>query len=168
MFQNAYLEQSISFAEKIEQNIKTSAHRRSRGVKQAGFLVLRETTMPSVLVESGYLSNEIDNAYLATDRGQQQVANAIYQAFVEYKTEVERDNPVVTSTRKIPVTQSIPPQVPAPAKVESPKIIPGTSTSPNTISAKGLRPSLLIPAQKSQTKPESKVEKNPVLLSSLK
>ncbi len=89
MFQNAFLEQSILFANKVEKNIKQNTQHKSRGVRQAGFLVLRKTTMPSVLVEAGYLSNPKDNKFLATANGQAQIVNAIAQAFVEYKKEVE-------------------------------------------------------------------------------
>lgn len=89
MYQNAYLEQSIRFAEQIEQRIKSYAGRKSRGVKQAGFVVLRQTAMPSVLVETGYLSNSSDNTYLLTSKGQQKIANAIFRAFKAYKNEIE-------------------------------------------------------------------------------
>lgn len=89
MFQNAFLEQSINFAEKVEFQIKYGAHGKSRGVKQAGFLVLRETAMPSVLIESGYLSNVIDDNYLSGPHGQQQIAMAIFRAFKSYKAEIE-------------------------------------------------------------------------------
>lgn len=90
MFQNAHLEQSISFAEKVEQQFITYVGRKSRGVKQAGFLVLRETTMPSVLIEAGFLSNSREEAYLRSARGQQYMANAIFRAFGQYKKEVEQ------------------------------------------------------------------------------
>lgn len=89
MFQNAYLEQSISFAEKVEEQFTRYAGRKSRGVKQAGFLVLRETTMPSVLIEAGFLSNSREEAYLRSANGQQYMANAIFRAFINYKNEVE-------------------------------------------------------------------------------
>ena len=90
MFQNAFLEQSIRFAQLVEQQIHTQAGRKSRGVKQAGFLVLRETTMPSVLIETGYLTNSNDNAFLLTDQGQRQIAFSIYKAFRTYRKEVEQ------------------------------------------------------------------------------
>ena len=90
MYQNAYLEQSILFAEKVEKNIKHQAKRKSRGVKQAGFVVLRETTMPSVLVETGYLTNANDADFLAHERGQNKIANSILKAFKEYKTDIEK------------------------------------------------------------------------------
>ena len=90
MYQNAFLEQSISFAEKVEKNMASVAKRRSRGVKQAGFLVLHQTTMPSVLVETGFLTNTTDENYLKTANGQQQIAASILKAFSEYKKEVEK------------------------------------------------------------------------------
>lgn len=90
MYQNAFLEQSISFAEKVEKNMASVAKRRSRGVKQAGFLVLHQTTMPSVLVETGFLTNAVDEKYLKTENGQQQIAASILKAFSEYKKEIEK------------------------------------------------------------------------------
>jgi len=89
MFQNAYLEQSILFADKIESKLKSDAGRNSRGVKQAGFVVLKETTMPSVLVEAGFLSNAQEEAFLNSEEGQQYVADALLLAFAEYKQAVE-------------------------------------------------------------------------------
>ena len=112
MYQNAYLEQSISFAHKVEQRMKVNAARRSRGVKQAGFLVLRETAMPSVLIETGFLSNKQEEAYLKTSEGQDQIADAILHAFTDYKYEVE-DGIVanveapVAQIKKQPISQSV-------------------------------------------------------------
>lgn len=88
MFQNAFLEQSILLANKVEQRF-AEAERKSRGVKQAGFLVLRETAMPSILIEAGFLSSRREEAYLKTALGQEVIANAILEAFIEYKYEVE-------------------------------------------------------------------------------
>ncbi|MCB0652877.1 MAG: N-acetylmuramoyl-L-alanine amidase [Saprospiraceae bacterium] len=89
MFQNAFLEQSIQFATKVEQQFSVVTNRNSRGVKQAGFVVLKETTMPSVLIETGFLSNTREENYLYTDQGQDQVAEAILKAFSDYKKEIE-------------------------------------------------------------------------------
>lgn len=87
-YQNAYLQSSISFASKIERQFKRVG-RTSRGVKQAGFIVLWETTMPSVLVETGYLSNPGEEAFLRSENGQQQIAGAVFKAFELYKEERE-------------------------------------------------------------------------------
>lgn len=92
MVQNAFLEQSISFAEKVEYNFNHLVGRKSRGVKQAGFLVLRETTMPSVLIETGYLTYKSEEKYMRTKQGQDELAFGIFKAFQSYKREIEVDN----------------------------------------------------------------------------
>lgn len=84
MYQNAHLEQSIHFANLIEHYLTTHAQRSSRGVKQAGFLVLRETTMPSVLIETGFLTNKSEEAFLKNVAGQKKVAESILQAIRSY------------------------------------------------------------------------------------
>ncbi len=91
-YQHAFMATSISFAEKIEHNFRTTADRRSNGVKQAGFIVLWKTTMPSVLVESGYLTNPSEEDFLASADGQDQITTAIYNAFAQYKREIEATN----------------------------------------------------------------------------
>ncbi len=89
LYQNAYLEQSIQYANLVEKQFKEKAKRNSRGVKQAGFVVLYKTGMPSVLIEAGFLSNSKEEKYLLSDDGQSYIASAIYRAFKEYKEEVE-------------------------------------------------------------------------------
>jgi N-acetylmuramoyl-L-alanine amidase len=89
MFQNAHLEQSILFATHVENALKKLGRLPSRGVKQAGFLVLRETTMPSVLIETGFLSADADENYLMKKENQQEMASTILKAFSNYKKEVE-------------------------------------------------------------------------------
>lgn len=89
MFQNAFLSQSIQFAQKVQERASGEPGRKDRGVKQAGFLVLRHATMPSVLVETGYLSNRDEENYLRTEEGQKQMANALVAAFSDYKSEME-------------------------------------------------------------------------------
>ena len=89
MFQNAHLEQSILFATHVESAFKKLSRLPSRGVKQAGFLVLRETTMPSVLIETGFLSTDTDENYLMKKENQQEMASTILKAFSNYKKDVE-------------------------------------------------------------------------------
>lgn len=89
LYQNAYIEQSIKFASSLEKQFKYRANRASRGVKQEGFLVLYKTTMPAVLIETGFLSNSPEEKYLRLDEGQSLIASAIYRAFKEYKQSVE-------------------------------------------------------------------------------
>ncbi len=89
MFQNAHLQQSIVLANSVESAFKKLSHLPSRGVKQAGFLVLRETTMPSILIETGFLSTDADENYLMKYENQVKVADAIFKAFGNYKRDVE-------------------------------------------------------------------------------
>lgn len=87
--QNKHMEQSISLASEV-QKCFTSAKRNNRGVRQAGFLVLRKTSMPSILVELGYISNPAEERFMKTKDGQDKLATAIYNAFTKYKWEYDR------------------------------------------------------------------------------
>jgi len=89
LMQNKYLEQSLSLASKIQNQFRDKIKNIDRGVKQAGFLVLWKTTMPSVLVETGFLTNPDEENYLISESGQQTVAGSIFQAFIEYKNEIQ-------------------------------------------------------------------------------
>lgn len=87
--QNKHMEQSISLASEI-QKCFTSANRGDRGVRQAGFLVLRKTSMPSVLVELGYISNQEEERFMKSLDGQNKLAGALCDAFTKYKKEYDR------------------------------------------------------------------------------
>ena len=89
-YQSAYLNQSMDFAARVEEQFSKNGHK-SRGVKQAGFLVIWETTMPSVLIETGYLSNSNDSKKLASEHGRENIAASIYKAFDSYKSDLERN-----------------------------------------------------------------------------
>jgi len=85
LMQNAYLDQSLKLANNVQKEFREQTRRYDRGVKQAGFLVLWKTSMPSILIETGFLSNSKEEAYLITNDGQNHIANAIFTAFCEYK-----------------------------------------------------------------------------------
>jgi len=89
LFQNAFLDQSLTLASKIQKQFKEKVGMVDRGVKQAGFLVLYKTTMPSVLVETGFLSNPKDEAFLSTNQGRDYIASAIFRAFRDYKYQMD-------------------------------------------------------------------------------
>lgn len=89
LYQNAYIENSLVFASKIENQFQARLGRQSRGVKQAGLLVLWKTSMPSVLVEIGFLTNAKEEKYLSNKTNQVYIASGIYRALKEYKAEIE-------------------------------------------------------------------------------
>lgn len=90
LMQNAHQELSLRFAGYVQNQFRERVKRVDRGVKQAGFLVLYLTSMPSVLIETGYITNTREEAYLNSDEGQTYLASAIYRAFKEYKTDIEQ------------------------------------------------------------------------------
>jgi N-acetylmuramoyl-L-alanine amidase len=90
LFQNAYLEQSTLLASKIQKQFTEKAGRKDLGVRQAGLIVLWNCTMPSVLVETGFISNPTEEKYLMSDYGQSIIASAVFRAFRSYKEEIEK------------------------------------------------------------------------------
>ncbi|RLD47167.1 MAG: N-acetylmuramoyl-L-alanine amidase [Bacteroidetes bacterium] len=94
LIQNAYREQSMQLAESVQNQFENRVHRINRGVKEAGFLVLVYTTMPSILIETGFLSNPEEEKFLLSEQGQDYIASAIYRAFKGYKNSIEANNNV--------------------------------------------------------------------------
>ncbi len=90
MLQNAYMDQSLGLASSVQKHFKDRVNLFDRGVKQAGFLVLYKTTMPSVLIETGFISNPKEEKMLASEEGQTYIASAIYRAVKEYKMSMEK------------------------------------------------------------------------------
>lgn len=84
LIQDAHLDQSLRFASILQTNFKNQAQRNDRDVRQAGFLVLRETAMPSVLIETGYLSNKKENSFLLTEAGRNEITESIFRSLVSY------------------------------------------------------------------------------------
>lgn len=85
--QDKNMEKSVKLATLIQRQFKNTAKRIDKGVHQAGFLVLRATSMPSVLVELGYISTPDEEQYLLSDAGTTALSNSIYKAFLNYKRE---------------------------------------------------------------------------------
>ena len=87
LMQEEYLDQSIIAASYIQNSFVNSLKRKNRDVKQAGFAVLRYTYMPSVLVETGFLTNRNEGLYLNSSKGQTEIANAISLAVLKYRND---------------------------------------------------------------------------------
>lgn len=122
--QEEYLDQSIELAAGIQEGFEEGLSRKSRGVKQAGFLVLRKIYMPRVLIEMGFVSNKEEGAFLSSDEGQEQIAQAIAKAILDYRKEyfvagteefvpVERPNVPEKDIQKIDLPKQ---------KIDTPKV----------------------------------------------
>ena len=83
--QETYLEQSIEAANTIQKSFVKNLNRKDRTVKQAGFQVLRETYMPSVLVELGFLTNKKEGTYLNSKAGQKEMSETIAKGIINYR-----------------------------------------------------------------------------------
>ena len=89
LMSRAFFENSVSLADQIETQFKDRVGRKSRGVKQGPFYVLWTPSMPSVLVELGFLSNSAEEAFLMSKEGQEYMASAIFRSIRDYKTQIE-------------------------------------------------------------------------------
>ena len=121
--QSEFVKESIHMAQYVQEHLASDANRHDRGVRQAGFLVLNATSMPSILVELGYISNAEDAKYLGSESGQKRMSRCISEAFDKYYTDLMKLNasqPAVESTRSTTI----------PASKEQPKAIQGDEQQP--------------------------------------
>lgn len=117
---SVFLDHSISFAEKLQTEFKTIG-RYDRGVKQAGFLVLYKTTMPSVLIETGFLTNQNEEKYLGEASNQNAMAEAMFTAFERYKAEREGVEYKKREKASNPVVDSVKENAPSDSSINAPK-----------------------------------------------
>lgn len=89
LYQNAHRKESTELASILEDQFGKRAGRNSRGVSPAGFIVLFKTAMPSILVESGFITNASEAKFLNSEDGQSLIASAIYRSVKEYKNKLE-------------------------------------------------------------------------------
>src|SRR5690606_9985298 len=89
LYQSAFMQQSISFAQKVQDQFRERVQRKDRGVKQQPLMVTKMAVMPAVLIELGFLTNPTEEDFLNSEKGQDYMASAIYRAFKEYKEERE-------------------------------------------------------------------------------
>ena len=89
LYQNVYSENSLKLAQHIEEGFAKHTQRKRRGIKQGGFLVLWQTTAPSVLIEVGFITNPEEEQYLRKKHGQNQIVTAIFEGIKKYKADME-------------------------------------------------------------------------------
>lgn len=117
--QDKNMAQSVNFATAVQRCFR-NANRTDKGVHQAGFLVLRATSMPSVLIELGYITNPTEESFLLSEQGSSTLAQSIYRAFLNYKGEK-----VAGSTRLMAVENAAPPmETPDTPEVEASEVTP--------------------------------------------
>ena len=109
LLQEDYLDQSIMLASHVQYNFTAKLSRKNRGVKQAGFWVLHNTYMPSVLIETGFITNKKEGDYLNSQKGKREVAKSISDAILEYRSTLNSDLVLQTS--------------PEPAEQDSPSVL---------------------------------------------
>jgi len=145
IMQEEFLDQSIALAKMIQENFSNKLQRTDRKVKQAGFIVLHQTFMPSVLVETGFLTNKEEGAYLNSSKGQAEMGKAIAAAVLNYKEGVKPSNSskeiVQTKTPEEPfveqkeeVTKAVKEAVAIVEKPEKEKVSNTEDTKPETSS----------------------------------
>ncbi len=113
--QDHNMAQSVELAKFVQRRTCAAAGRQNKGVKQAGFLVLRETSMPSCLIELGFISTPDEEQFLNSQNGVSRLGSGIYQAFLDYKRKYD-------STTSVPLKVETQPEVSAPAVVAQAKV----------------------------------------------
>tara|TARA_B100001057_G_scaffold494027_1_gene589735 strand:- start:3382 stop:4461 length:1080 start_codon:yes stop_codon:yes gene_type:complete len=103
LLQEDYLDQSILLASTIQKNFTETLKRKNRGVKQAGFWVLHNTYMPSVLVETGFITNKKEGDYLNSKRGKIEVSKSISDAILSYKSILNPDIDILETPISTPL-----------------------------------------------------------------
>jgi len=144
MLQNAYLDQSLGLASNVQKHFKDRVNLFDRGVKQAGFLVLYKTTMPSILIETGFLSNAKEEKILSSEEGQIYIASAIFRAVKDYKRGIEKtlpSGPEIDELKDKPLL----------AQKDNDNIITPTANVPDS------KPDVVIPVVENTTKPDDNI-----------
>ena len=113
--QDKNMAQSVELAKVVQRRTCASAGRQNKGVKQAGFLVLRETSMPSCLIELGFITTPDEETYLNSSAGIDALGKGIYQAFTDYRSKFDKKVTVpykAETSRKINIPSVVPQEVP--------------------------------------------------------
>jgi N-acetylmuramoyl-L-alanine amidase len=107
IMQEEFLDQSIMLGKMMQDNFSNNLSRNDRKVKQAGFIVLHQTFMPSILIETGFLTNKSEGVYLNSKKGQEEMGNAIADAIVNYKNNTRINLEDATSSEEITTTKNV-------------------------------------------------------------
>ena len=161
LMQGKNMSQSVEMARLVQKHACAQTSRRNMGVKQAGFLVLRETSMPGCLIELGFISTPEEERYLNSKAGVDAYARGIYQAFVNYKRQLARGSAVVEKTPE-PIKETVRevPAVAQPVK-QTPVVAQPVKQAPAVAQPVKQTPVVAQPVVKSEKEPDSLVEQKP-------
>lgn len=165
VLQEENLDNSVRFASMIQTNFVSDLKRRNRSVKQANFLVLRETIMPSVLVELGFLSNSKEGKYLNTRRGQTELAKAISKGIRKYINHIKLNTVDVTkqvvTPKKTPVVKKTPVKkvvkTPKAKAKPAPVVVKKKEAKPTKVKIEQKKPKTTVVVVNKKPKEEKKV-----------
>ncbi len=107
IMQEEFLDQSIELAKLLQKNFTADLKRKDRKVKQAGFIVLHQTFMPSVLIETGFLTNKAEGSYLNSSKGQKDMGVSIANAILSYKDGVNAELTPIETTKRDPIANEV-------------------------------------------------------------
>jgi N-acetylmuramoyl-L-alanine amidase len=159
LVQDLYMDQSVLFADAIQNQFKARLETNNRGVKQAGLLVLRQSSMPSVLIEVGFLSNQAEANYLNGDEGQRNVALSILEAFRKFKGKSAGSPAPVLADAKSSVEVQAPVETKMQEKTAPPTTEPRQQPMP-VATTETEKPAVI--SENKEIKPEVKAEAKPV------
>ncbi len=168
IMQEEFLDQSISLAKMIQDNFTGNLKRKDRKVKQAGFIVLHQTFMPSVLVETGFLTNKSEGQYLNSLKGQKEMGSAIAKAILKYKEGIQGstfNTPISTKEEEmLPVVEPIKKEEKqdTPPAVEVVKEEKKTVEKPEVVIKEDEKPAVVVKEKSKPSKPIVKVEEKEV------
>lgn len=159
IMQEEFLDQSILLGKLMQDRFTGDLGRNDRKVKQAGFIVLHQTFMPSVLVETGFLTNRDEGRYLNSAKGQQEIGKAIADAIMEYRNSIGASTQALIASEPAPTPAEggkTPPEAsPDVQEVDEPKVVQPTSTA----TAETTRPvQESLPGQNASGTPEAKTK----------
>lgn len=122
LMQYAHQDQSMMFAQIVQKHFKSNLPMPDRGTTQEPFLVLWRASMPSVLVEVGFISNQTDRTYISSDKGQNEAARSLFNAFSEYKSKVEGRANVVMLREQTAAPKPEQPKADTPQNAAKPQV----------------------------------------------
>lgn len=162
LFQKEYLNQSLQLAANVQEQFTKRVGRKDRGVQQAGFLVLWRTAMPSILIELGFISNAAEERFLASEKGQEYMASAIFRAFRDFKAAYEGNN-VVAEAKPQESKPEVKEETPQPEEKPEPEVReeeapkPEVKPEPEVREEEAPKPEVNPEVTKPETRPEPAV-----------